>query len=44
MATDEPRPCSDCHGSGGRTEDTSGDGVARQTGRSCQSCHGTGTR
>lgn len=34
--------CSSCGGTGGRIEDTSGDGVSRQTWQSCTSCSGTG--
>ncbi|MFF5980870.1 hypothetical protein ACFY78_18695 [Streptomyces olindensis] len=34
--------CQTCHGSGGRVETTTNDGVMRQTWRSCTTCHGTG--
>ncbi|MER8219713.1 hypothetical protein ABTZ58_03765 [Streptomyces sp. NPDC094143] len=40
----EQQPCGSCSGAGGRTEDTSADGVTRQSWRRCDDCHGTGTR
>lgn len=36
--------CNSCNGAGGRTEDTSSDGVTRQTWHSCTTCAGTGRR
>lgn len=36
--------CGSCGGVGGRTEDTSADGVTRQSWKTCQACNGTGTR
>ncbi|MFF5893834.1 hypothetical protein ACFY72_34460 [Streptomyces globisporus] len=35
-------PCTSCGGQGGRTIDTSGDGVSRQNWQSCVPCGGTG--
>ncbi|MFD4224757.1 hypothetical protein [Streptomyces griseus] len=35
-------PCTSCGGKGGKTVDTSGDGVSRQNWQSCQPCGGTG--
>ncbi|MGW0607810.1 hypothetical protein [Streptomyces sp. NPDC002640] len=35
--------CGSCGGAGGRVEDTSSDGVTRQTWRPCTSCGGTGS-
>lgn len=40
----EPRPCKSCEGNGGRSVDTSSDGVARQTWQTCKPCRGTGRR
>ncbi|MFF5881070.1 hypothetical protein ACIQ9M_34575 [Streptomyces californicus] len=36
------RACGDCGGAGGKTVDTSGDGVSRQHWQTCTSCSGTG--
>ncbi|MDX2981608.1 hypothetical protein ACTFBT_38190 [Streptomyces microflavus] len=36
------RPCTSCQGAGGRTVDTSSDGVTRQHWQSCTPCGGTG--
>jgi hypothetical protein len=36
--------CGSCGGSGGRVEDTSSDGITRQTWRPCSACSGSGTR
>ncbi|MFB7049674.1 hypothetical protein ACFCX7_26475 [Streptomyces microflavus] len=36
------RPCTSCQGAGGRTVDTSSDGVSRQHWQSCTPCGGTG--
>ncbi|MEU5161237.1 hypothetical protein AB0G74_16745 [Streptomyces sp. NPDC020875] len=36
------RACPSCAGAGGRTEDTSSDGIVRRTWRSCTACGGTG--
>ncbi|MFJ2900255.1 hypothetical protein ACIO87_35945 [Streptomyces sp. NPDC087218] len=38
------RACASCHGQGGRMEDTSSDGVLRQTWVTCGSCRGSGVR
>ncbi|MFJ3973483.1 hypothetical protein ACIPYR_35820 [Streptomyces parvus] len=35
-------PCTSCDGQGGKTIDTSGDGVSRQSWQSCVPCGGTG--
>lgn len=35
-------PCTSCGGQGGKTVDTSGDGVSRQNWQSCVPCGGTG--
>lgn len=37
-------PCGACGGTGGKTVDTSENGVSRQNWQSCGTCHGTGTR
>ena len=37
-------PCGACNGTGGKTVDTSENGVSRQNWQSCGTCHGTGTR
>ncbi|MEU6503877.1 hypothetical protein ABZ895_30525 [Streptomyces californicus] len=36
------RACGDCGGAGGKSVDTSGDGVSRQHWQTCTSCSGTG--
>ncbi|MFD7761868.1 hypothetical protein [Streptomyces microflavus] len=36
------RPCTSCQGAGGRTVDTSSDGVSRQHWQSCTPCGGSG--
>lgn len=36
--------CGSCGGAGGRVEDTSSDGITRQTWRPCSACGGSGTR
>ncbi|WP_435841873.1 hypothetical protein [Streptomyces globisporus] len=41
-ASQTGRPCTSCGGQGGRTIDTSGDGVSRQSWQSCVPCGGTG--
>ncbi|WP_424864014.1 hypothetical protein [Streptomyces sp. MMS24-I29] len=38
------RACTSCGGQGGRMEDTSGDGVSRQTWMTCHACGGTGVQ
>lgn len=38
------RACGSCGGQGGRMEDTSSDGVLRQTWVTCGSCRGSGVR
>lgn len=37
-----PRTCTGCGGNGGRTEDTSSNGITRQNWVSCGSCGGSG--
>ncbi|WP_424864078.1 hypothetical protein [Streptomyces sp. MMS24-I29] len=38
------RACTSCGGQGGRMEDTSGDGVSRQTWMTCRACAGSGVQ
>ncbi|MEW2313547.1 hypothetical protein AB0918_33760 [Streptomyces sp. NPDC006864] len=41
-ASQQGRPCTPCQGAGGKTVDTSGDGVSRQNWQTCVPCGGTG--
>jgi DnaJ-class molecular chaperone len=38
-----PRTCTGCNGDGGRTVDTSSNGIVRQNWKTCDTCNGSGT-
>ncbi|MEU5632141.1 hypothetical protein ACH47C_23525 [Streptomyces rishiriensis] len=42
IAASGQQACGTCHGTGGKTVDTSSGGVTRQHWVSCGTCHGTG--
>jgi DnaJ-class molecular chaperone len=43
MSEQQPPPCNTCQGAGGRTVDTSSNGIRRQNWKTCGTCHGSGT-
>lgn len=42
IAASGQQACGTCHGTGGKTVDTSSGGITRQSWVSCGTCHGTG--